>query len=270
MYNVKAWLANPNRSYVDGLEIYNKYKPSTKYDNFFGVSSPGIPQMNMLYSKIIKVHSKLVTQPELIVVEKQQPLRVQKLTSQKKLEKTTSVKPIDHSSLRSNKQYINKLLTLNYSDMTFDDKVLFNNDETLFLEKKTIFMSIADSMRELRSLHANLKAIDPDAKNNSKRKKIIQDIAYLDDFAKDSWEQVDTWKEKLEVPTVSNSDLAVAKAIADQKRIAANQIFIKRALISIPLMPSKSLKQQNKKFKKQEQLNKRMKELEAFNVQYKS
>jgi len=272
MYNVKAWLNNPNRSYVDGLTIYELYKPSKKYDAFFGVSSPGIAQVNMLFSKITRIHSKLLAQPSLIVIEKDEPIKIKKVLAKKamKLNPNPVNRNTDAIGLRSNKKYVNKLLALDYSELSFNDKLIFNNDEAHFLEKKAVFINISDSMRDIRGLHAKIKVIDPHSKFDGERKKIIQDIAYLDNNVKDAWNFIDTWTDNVQIPTVSVSDTAVAKAMANLKKIKANNIFIKRALISIPLMPNKSLKQKDKKVAKQIRLDKRIAELITLGAPYKA
>ena len=266
MYNVKAWLNNPNRRYQDGMAIYNTYKPSNKYDVFLGVVPPGIAQVNLLFSKITRIHSKLISQPELIVFEKEEPIKIKKVTSVALLKSNA---PKDTVSLRTNKHYLNNLLTLNFSDLSFDDKLVFDNNELLFQEKKTAYLSISDSMRSLRSLHAKLKATGLGHSAGGVRKTIMQDIAFLDDQVADSWAAIDKWDDAQVVLADSSADTAVAKALADQKRIKANKIFIKRALKSIPLLKDKSLKDKNKKIKKQHELDKRLKELEILGVPYK-
>ncbi len=179
---------------------------------------------------------------------------------------------ININVLRKHKQYINNLLTRNWSDLPYNDKLVFNNDETYFLNKKRIMLLNGDINKSMISLHAKLKAVDPDPKYNDNRKSIITELAALDDEKAANWIVIDTWIEKVTSKQNDNEtevERAVRKSKELAKKITANEIYIYRAIKSIPDMPRDTEKQKAKIIKKQNEVEKRKLELEELGHPYK-
>ncbi len=175
--------------------------------------------------------------------------------------------------LRSNKQFINKLLTLNWNDLSFNDKLVFNDSEKYFLDKKSLMLHNANIEKEMRSLHTKVKSIAPDNSFDSNRKDIMNGLAALDDAKAANWKKIDTWGEIIEVVSdnsETDSDKAVRVALEILKKVKANEIYIYRAIKSIPDMPRKTAKQRDKIIKKQEEVEKRKLELIELGHPYKS
>jgi len=172
-----------------------------------------------------------------------------------------AVKQIPVAKLRENKMFVNKLLTMNWPDLTFSEKGIFNNSQKSFLEKKTLFIANSDMDREMRSLHAKLKAIDPAPKNNPQRKDLIQQLMELEDAKFQNWQKIDSWEEPEKEPEETDTEKAVRLALEKDKRIKTNKIYIYRAEKILGQMKEETEKQRRKKAERIAEINKRKQEL---------
>lgn len=272
MKNILTWIRNQNRDYNEGLEYFHRYKLNTKHDVFFNTSEPKILHRNMLLSQVTKIYHKLAANPNLnketaaeSIKIKPEPIKIRKIEPQ--IKKIKQVSEIAAAELRVNKKYINKILVLSWDDLTFNEKIIFNNSEDYFLEKKSLMIKNGDIERKIRSLHSKVKTIDPDTNYNKDREKIMQQLVILEDKKAENWISIDTWKEP-ESDFSLDTEMAVQKALEREKLIKAHGNFIYRAEIIIPAMPEDSEKQKKKKADKIAELNRRKKELITLGSPY--
>lgn len=170
--------------------------------------------------------------------------------------------------LRKNKQYVNKLLTLNFNDLSYQDKLVFFNDELYFLEKKKLFLEISEADREMKTLHAKIKNIPKDPKNDGKRKGIMQKLSDLDELKTEHWVKIDTWQEPAATDPEKIKEQAAKDALAKEKLIKANENYIYRAELSIPKMKEETPADKKRKQEKMAEVARRKKELEDMGVPY--
>jgi len=158
---------------------------------------------------------------------------------------------------RNNKKYINKLLTLNYSDLEFKEKALFLHDEKYFFEKKMLLQDASSIFNEMKSLHAKLKA----AKSDSERKEINADLWQMDDARQSTYEKLDFWREEA---TPENAiEKAAREAVERQNEIKTLTNYIGRFEYEYNAMPEGAKKQ-----KKLSELSKRHARLIYLGAQY--
>lgn len=282
---ISKWLENPNRDYETGLKIFGKFKVNNKVFTFLNVSNPDQVKKNMLYGQVKKVYNKLIVNPELLkdvpvikpviqpIKTKNtdpgiQPIKIHKIEPKAATETDKIIHP---DTLRSNKQYINKLLTLNWNDLSFSDKTIFGNSEKYFLSKKTLLIENSDIEKQMRSLHTKVKSIDPDEKNNENRKEIMQELAELDDKKSANWEVIDSWVDP-ETDKIQNTDTetAIREALKREKLIKAHKVYIYRAEKMLDKMPEKTSNQRKRKEKKITEIKRRKKELADMGEAYKT
>ena len=244
-------------------EVAAKYRMISlrpgKY-NFPGFGTIDLREINL------KKADELVANGFPFLKLREKPIQIetpQKTGQQTKPEKTIDIpQQIPAQQLRKNKTYINKLLSMNWSDLSFSDKVIFNKSEKLFLKKKTLFIENSDMEREMRSLHAKMKALDPDPKNNLKRKELIQKLAMLDDKKTTNWQVIDKWDEEPDKePEEDETKKAVRLALEREKRIKANKIYIYRAEKMLPGLKTDTAKQRQRIEAKKKEIERRKQEL---------
>jgi len=268
MSELSDWVKSPRQDFKEGVSIYNKHKLTTKHDAFFNTSEPNVIHLNMLYSQLCKALIRERQHPDFKEeVQKVEPIKIKKIESKPKKIEHEKAFP-SPQSFRGSKPYINKLLALNWSDLSFDDKLLFFNSEKYFLNKKSLFIENSDIEKEMRSLHAKVKLIDPDAKFDGKRKAIMEKLDLLDQSKAANWEKIDTWTEPQEFKG-TEVEKAVQDALVTQKKIKANQIYIYRAEKKLMDMPNLTDKQREKRNIKQAEIDKRKKELIELGQPYK-
>ena len=267
MKNILEWIQNPDRDYQEGVKMYDKHKLNAKHDKFFATPNPEAIHKNMLLSRMMRIYQKMNANPNIAKDEaKPEPIKI------KKIEPVQAKQQASPVSSRKNKQYINKLLALNWDDLSFNDKKIFFNNEKYFLVKKSLMLENGDIERKMRSLHAKVKAIDPDPKNDEKRGEIMSELATLDDTKAANWKTIDTWNEpegSFAEPE-NTTKQAVQKALEREKKIKANKIYIYRAEKTLDDMPEKTAKQKAKKQKKADEIAKRKAELKQLGEPYKA
>jgi hypothetical protein len=162
--------------------------------------------------------------------------------------------------LRKNKQFVNKLLTMDWKDLSFQDRMVFFNDQRYFLEKKSILLTISSLDAEMKSLHAKAKAIKSEPENKEDLKGIMQEIADKEESKIQNWGKIDAWEQ----PSGDTDQIAkdaAAAALDKDKLIKANKIFILRAEKSLPQMPSKTVAEKKRKEHKAAEVARRKAEL---------
>lgn len=181
-------------------------------------------------------------------------------------ERTLDQPAADHpetENIKGNKKYINKLLTLNYSDLEFKEKSIFFHDEKYFNEKKFLLQDVSALNNEMKSLHAKLKA----AKSNKERKEINSRLWLADDLKSKLFNEIDTWKHE---PPKQESLVEKAARIALEE---ANEIktltnYIGRFEEKYLSMPVSTEREREKKHQKIQQIEKRKARLIALGSPY--
>lgn len=262
---LKEWLSDPGRDYLAGLDLYNQYKKNRKHDAFLNVNNPDKIRIELLFRKLLKILKIKEANGEYDQPDPRLPVSVKKVQPIVFQEPEAPVQTPE--TLKYNKPYINRLLTLNFSDLPFSDKMIFNNDEAYFLTKKQMMIRNGNIEQEMRSLHSKVKSIDPDIKFNKDRKKIMQQLASIDDEKADNWTVIDTWEENINQKTADKQS-EIQGALSRVKAIKAHDNFIYRAEMAIPGMPENTEYEKKKKLAKIAEVEKRKSELEDWGVPY--
>jgi hypothetical protein len=174
LQEIKTWLDNPNREYAIGLSIYNDYKPSRKFDDFFNVQNPHPESMQfkMLTQRVREIYRKIQQSPGLL---KADPI---------------TVKPINIDDLKKKSgQRVNPLGSDRPRIVTNPLVEVSQLPEELqqsYFENKNL-------TREIGVLHTELKAVPKDSKFNDKRKALAETITKKDDARAENWEKIDIW-----------------------------------------------------------------------------
>lgn len=267
METIKNWIEDPNRNYFEGLNIYDAHKKSKKHDAFLKTDSPDQMRVEFLFRQILKLHhvlSAVAPSPNTNPMNIAQPVEKVRIKKPEPVIENHS-DPVD---LRKNKSYINRTLTLNFSDLSFEDKVLFNNDEAYFLSKKQLMIENGNIEQQMRSLHTKMKSIDPDKKFNKDRKEIMDQLIELEDQKSANWIIIDTWEEIKTDNLPANTEDAEKKAIEKIKLIEAHGNFIYRAEMTIPNMPESTVVLKKKKAAKIAEVERRKQELVNLGAPY--
>ena len=249
-------------------EVAEKYRMKTIRPGKYNFPKFGTIDLREI---TLRQADELVAKGFPFLVKREEPIVI---TNEQKKDTEIPIKPkpetpdISVAALRKNKTYINKLLSMNWTDLSFPDKVVFDKSEKLFLEKKTLFIENSDMEREMRSLHAKMKALDPDPKNDPKRKKLIERLALLDDQKADNWEKIDKWEAPAEAKEETESEKAVRQALERERQIKANKIYIYRAEKMLPGMKSDTEKQRRRIEAKKKEIERRRQELIEMGAPY--
>ncbi len=136
----------------------------------------------------------------------------------------------DVDAYRKNKDYINKLLTMNWETLEHKEKLIFNSDHEYFLEKKKAFFTIAALDRQMKSKHAKMRALPEVEKNNPGRAGLLKDISTLDGTKTELWAIIDTWEEPLAPGTEAEKiEKAKKEALESDRKAKADSNYIWRA-----------------------------------------
>ena len=234
--DIKAWLTNQNRSYKDGLAIYQNIKRNNKKDAFFSSindASPHSLHMNLLLQEIqtaLRISLANTTTQTPIKPPPGKPITTRKLT----LEKRTT--PVTHKN--DNSKYV-------YNEIV-DVKSLPENLQKLYFRNQEI-------TRKLSGLHQQLKI----ATTDQTRALAAGQIDALFVERKSNWQQIDslasdkptqTPTAKIEPDTsnqtpqtASNKQLAkdMLEAQRRLKTVKINVSRVEKELSNTSLQPSK-------------------------------
>jgi len=78
-------------------------------------------------------------------------------------------------------------LKKNWSELNYDEKKYFKNDEIYFLDKKSKFLRASDIYNSIKSLHAKLKLVSSD----DERQEIAIELVELDNKRFSLYKQID-------------------------------------------------------------------------------
>lgn len=166
---VKAWLADPNRTFEDGLKLYNQHKRDSSRDAFFNSQptfKPGTIQFNILLTELTRIGRILDQLPD------------------PKPEEVIPSKPIRLGSPMSAAERKASALKIE----NFDSKIDYNS---LPDDMKAKF----DRIRELSKTIGGLKTAMDAATENDERKNFAEQLLSSWDERKSLWDELDAWNE---------------------------------------------------------------------------
>lgn len=171
-------------------------------------------------------------------------------------------------TFRNNKQYVNKLLTLDWKDLTHQDRLIFFNLEKYFLEKKMILLEISSLDREMKSLHAKVRLMAKDGNKQDQLQSTMESIASMEEDKVAAWQKIDIWSNPFNQDTEKISKEAAEKAIERDKLIKAHGNYIYRAELALPNMPEKTSAEKKRKAEKQAEVDRRKEDLIKLGAPY--
>lgn len=187
------------------------------------------------------------------------------------IKKTTPViDPVVSEELRKNKRLINKLLTMDWKDLSAQDRLIFFGKEGSFQAKKNLLNQVSENDRKMQGLHANLKAIAEDSAKEEERAEFMNELSELEETKLELFAMIDAWEE----PESNENDPEIIKekaaqdAIAKQKLIAANENYIYRNEPALANMPESTSAEKRKKQAKADEIERRKQELITLGKPY--
>ncbi len=165
--------------------------------------------------------------------------------------------------IRGNKRYINKLLTLNYSDLDFKEKGIFFYSEKYFYSKKYLLHHISKLTQQMKAYHEKLKLVQTD----EERKEINNKLWIADDLKSQAFIEMDTWEHQ--IPDLEDPiEKAARQAVEKEKEIKTLTNYIGRFDDRYLALPEESEKQRAKKHQKIQEVEKRKQRLIALGFPY--
>lgn len=182
----------------------------------------------------------------------------------KLIDKAENLGQKDLELFRDNKKFINKLLMLNYSDLTFKERSVFFHDEKYFNEKKFTLQEISRQYNNMKTLHARLK----NCTNDAERKEINKALWLSDDARAQLFKRIDNWEHQ-EPKKESPDETAVRIALEKANEIKTITNYIGRFEESYSILPESNEKERAKKKKKIQQIEQRKARLIELGAPYK-
>lgn len=213
---IKAWLAEPKKSYSKGLEFYNQYKKNNNKDKFFAsVENPELGSMhfNLLVTQVRNIHRKLSQNPKLI---KSKPIEIKKLSPVIKAGDKKKSKPtiVDNPLV--------------------DVKELPPQLQEKYFENKQLVKDIMMKRQEMTDLGEGSDV-------NDARKTLANKICELDDKKAANWKAIDTWWNEKKNPQQPQQPETEAKKVKkDLRRIENLKIYIPRDTKKMQANPDKA------------------------------
>jgi hypothetical protein len=167
---INEWVNNSS-DYATGLELYNRYKPNTKFDDYFSrmASHPDGAAVNLLKQKLIAIQAKLALNPVFL--------------EQKIIENSTRTPIVGKQETPPlTQKYINKA-----------EKLLSNSPQgkidsaNIPQHLQADYARIQEITPMLGGLHAKLKA----STDSSEAKSICDEIVSLDTEKRTLWAKID-------------------------------------------------------------------------------
>lgn len=229
---LNQWLSSPNKNYAEGVALYKEHKGADQYYNYFlqvKTALTGSPHFSMLLRKLQRV-ARIAAQYPLEKKETVKPAKTQRSARDIKVQridlnarsKGTSLNLITAASLRKNPKYVNKVLTLKWSDLQQRDKEVFFSSQAYFESKQNALFLVSKTEQKLKGLHAQLKSDIP----KSKKVEILSQAKVMETEKVKIFEQIDTFKEPEKVDPIE-----AAKKEATKKAIKKGQLpgYIRKA-----------------------------------------
>lgn len=192
------------------------------------------------------------------------------------------IDPTSTGDPRKNLQYVNKLLTMDWPQLTSDEQNLFFNDLAYFLMKRMALLEVSKIDREMRALHEKAKVKQRNAADKEELQDIMDRLASLDDRRTEKFRTIDDWtppaEKEEEKKDAGKADAsadpeviarkAAEEALEKDKLIKAHGNYIYRAELKLPNMPVKTQRQRELKAAKEAEVQRRKEELQLMGVPY--
>ena len=163
MNKATLWLADPERTYPDGLRLYTEvFGTDKQYDFFAGVSSPdkGSLHFNLLEEKIRRAARMLPEETELPSTEGKNPVRVK--STKPSFSNPDHIRVVD-----------NPLVEVTALPEELQQKYFENKSLTL----------------ELAAEHASMK----DASSDAQRAVHLENLKRIEKHRDENWQAIDSW-----------------------------------------------------------------------------
>ena len=194
---IKEWLADPDKSYLSGLALFNETKHSTQYDKFFALNNKPDPSslpFKMLIQQLQNALRKIEQYPE-------EPVKLE------------GAKPIGTPSLKTKatqKQSVKILTEIDLKNLPEDLQANYNRTKEIVPEMNAV-------QQEMR-----------DATTDEDRQNKAETLCNLEDEKDASWKAIDDFVAKTDVVEVVKEADPVALALAKNRRIENLKIYIGR------------------------------------------
>lgn len=231
-----AWLSG-GKDYQEGVSIFIGLNINKTMNQFFTTANPDKVRINMLgqwlerYARVHNIRPAIAMQkitPKPAIVQAQ-PGKVVKPALPVKAQETTAVIQRPRIDKNPHVQY-DKLPP--HLQVLFDENGKLNN--------------------ELRTYHAELKAIADDASKQGRREYLAKSAVAHGDQIRENWDTIDAWWAENQKPA-DPIEQAKKEAIETENRIKANLNYIRRFY---------------GKEKQKNEVGKRMQELDKMGVDY--
>jgi hypothetical protein len=242
------WLYLKNRDYKEGVQLFIDLNINVEMMRYFQQGED-------------KIHRVLLNR------QLEQYARVNKIRPQKYVEpEKPDVKKISKQSGKNagagNKQTANTDAKIK-TPPAAGKRVLVDTNPSVRFEDlpeklQDKFREAGQLRNEMKTYHAELKAIKDDQDKQDRRTELANLIVNAEKTVKENWQEIDQWWEdhENEEPTKETpEEKAVREALEKDKRIKANLNYLKRY-------------KNSKKQKQQKELEQRKKELDNWGVDY--
>ncbi len=216
--NIENWLADPQRSYADGLAIYNKFKKDNSQDSFFNSNENPAPK---------SIHFNLL----IAAIQ-----TVKRILEQRGINtKTIATEP--GQQLEKRKFFLEDAIDVKSLPPDIQQRYIANQEIT----------------RSLAGLHQQLKAAD----SNQNRKELAETIAMQNKQRQENWKliQAAAHAPDTQIEAAAPKQTTPSDALEMNRRMKTVQINISRAQREIQTagLDSKRLKARKEKVKQWQQ-----------------
>lgn len=202
---IKQWLNDSEKTFDEGLAIYDKVKKDTKKDAFFRTQptfKQGSIQFNMLSQELIRISR---------IMDQQQPQVKAPVISIKQENPTIKANPA------INKKNVTRAGKLVITDVDLEMKY-----EDLPAEMKAKYDEIRSLSKELGGLKLMLETVP----TNEERQQVADQLCTSYDKRRDLWMELDAWKQT-DVSESAKKELTVDEI---KKQIKLKKDNINRAM----------------------------------------
>jgi len=195
--DIVSYLSQAEKTYQQGLLIYNVFKHSNQYDKFFAAAvSPDEddPHFQLLLEQLCYIEQKFSANPDMIP-------RLSNITENQPEIQLTPVIHVKKEKVR------------------IDEHPYIDINE-LPVEQFQLYQENKENWNQLKALHAELRVLSPDSANNEKRKGILAQMTNLEKRNQEIWKSIDIWYESrnLNDQKTLNDMLPLEKKIAKYRR----------------------------------------------------
>ena len=228
-HKLALWLHCNKKDYEMGLELLTKLGISS--ESFFNVTSPTKLHYSLLYRALAGYAIRMNIKPR----ASNSP---NKIASTCISDSNTKQLTTEILQVKIQRPKIDRNPSVRYEDLPANLQVLYDENGRM--------------AREMKSLHAELKAIKDLPDQRQKRGQLARELVQRSHKSRENWEAVDSWWAEHQAPQ-DPSALAARQALEKDRRIKANLNYIRRFYGKPKNMPEVEI---------------RMKELDKWGVSY--